>query len=392
MASTAERTAQVEDRESGRYDGPAEEQRPVRVVVPVLEHTSLLELAVPCAVFEEPYYELTLCGTAVPGVQYARGGLRLETERGLDAMDDADLVVVPACVMDGGPTPPALLDALRAAHARGARVAALCTGAFVLAEAGLLEGRTAATHWMFAAELRRRHPRVRVDEQSLYVDDGAVLTSAGTAAALDLCLHIVRGDFGAVYASEVARRLVVAPHREGDQAQYVPVPGTVPARADGLGPVLDWAVGRLHEPLTTGELAARAGMSTRTFGRYFTREVGTTPLKWLNQRRLARARELLECTDLPVDSVAERSGLGTGDGLRQHFRRALGTTPAAYRRTFRGREAAGKTAGQTAGRAAESAEVPRAEAPLGSARGARVRGRTSGSGVPSAPAGRAPRR
>lgn len=309
----------------------------MRVAVTVLEDTALFELAVPCAVFEEPHYELTLCGTDVPGVQYARGGLRLETERGLDAVAEADLVMVPACVMGGRATPPALLEALRSAHARGARIASLCTGAFVLAEAGLLDGRTAATHWMFADELRRRYSRLRVDEHSLYVDDGSVLTSAGTAAALDLCLHIVRRDFGAATAAEVARRLVVAPHREGDQAQYVPAPApaaTAPV-GEGLAPVLDWAVDRLQHPLTIGELANRAGMSTRTFGRYFAREVGTTPLRWLNHQRLARARELLETTDLPVDSVAERSGLGTGDVLRQHFRRTLGTTPAAYRRTFR---------------------------------------------------------
>jgi AraC family transcriptional activator FtrA len=313
------------------------EPKPIRVAVVLLGDCSLFELAVPCAVFAPPWYEVVLCGTA-PGTQRAPGGLRLETEHGLEALAEADLVVVPACTMDGYEPPAALLDALREAHARGSRIASLCTGAFVLAAAGLLDGREAATHWLHAAELRRRHPCVRVNDQALYVDDGSILTSAGTAAAIDLCLHIVRRDYGTAAAGEVGRRMVVAPHREGDQAQYVPArPVAVCRGTEGLAPVLDWALVRLHRPLPVAELAERAGMSPRTFGRYFSREVGTTPLKWLNQQRLTRARELLETTDLPVDTVAERSGLGTGDGLRQHFHRGLGTTPAAYRRIFRGR-------------------------------------------------------
>ncbi len=317
----------------------------LRVAVTLLEETSLFELAVPCAVFSGEGYELVRCATAPGGEQRAPGGLRLAAERGLDALREADLIVVPACMMDGYDPPGVLLDALREAHARGARIASLCTGAFVLAAAGLLDGRPAATHWMYAAELRRRHPYVQVDDRSLYVDDGSILTSAGTAAAIDLCLHIVRGDYGTAAAAEVGRRMVVAPHREGDQTQYAPprTPAPPPhtegrtghTGRTGLAPVLDWAVARLHRPLTIGELASRAGMSTRTFGRHFAYEVGVTPLKWLNQQRLARARELLETTDLPVDTVAERSGLGSGDSLRQHFHRALATTPGAYRRTFR---------------------------------------------------------
>ncbi|NGO41144.1 helix-turn-helix domain-containing protein [Streptomyces sp. YC419] len=318
---------------SGRSEVP---QAPIRVVVTLLEETSLFELSVPCAVFAEGY-ELTLCSTTPGGIQRAPGGLHLTAERGVDAMREADLVVVPACVMDSAYEPPEeLLDELRGAHARGARVASLCSGAFVLAAAGLLDGREAATHWMYADELRRRHPRVRVNERALYVDDGSILTSAGTAAAIDLCLHIVRHDYGSAAAAEVGRRMVVAPHREGDQSQYAPARAPrVRTSEQGLAPVLDWALDRLQQPLSVGELASRAGMSTRTFERYFAREVGTTPLRWLNQQRLARARELLETTDLPVDTVAQRSGLGSGDGLRQHFHRALGTTPAAYRRAFR---------------------------------------------------------
>ncbi|MFD6328760.1 GlxA family transcriptional regulator [Streptomyces niveus] len=325
--------------------------RPVRVAVALLEESPLFELAVPCAVFGQgagrgpvpPWYDLTLCATG-PGAHHAQGGgLRLEADHGLDALAAADLVIVPACAMDGDyEPPPALLDALRTAHAGGARVASLCSGAFVLAAAGLLDGREVATHWMYAEELRRAHPGVRVDEQALYIDGGSILTSAGTAAAIDLCLHIVRNDYGMAAAAEVGRRMVVAPHREGDQAQYARPP--LPARpaAKGLAAVLDWAVVRLEQPLTVAELAARADMSLRTFGRHFAREVGTTPLVWLNQQRVALARELLETTDLPVDAVAARSGLGSGDGLRQHFHRTLGTTPGAYRRTFRGTAGTGR--------------------------------------------------
>ncbi|MFG2501201.1 GlxA family transcriptional regulator [Streptomyces sp. NPDC048441] len=325
---------------------PPAQAAPLRVAVTLLSPSSLFELAVPCAVFGQdggeipsPGYELVLCQT-VPGAHHAVGGLRMESSHGLEALASADLVIVPACVMDGYEPPAALLDALCSAHARGARIASLCSGAFVLAAAGLLAGREVATHWMYADELRRRHPDVRVDDRALYIDDGSILTSAGTAAALDLCLHIVRGDHGATVAAEVGRRMVVAPHREGDQAQYArpksPSGQTTSASVVGLAPVLDWALTRLDRPLPIAELAARAGMSVRTFERHFAREVGTTPLKWLNQQRVTHARTLLETTDLPVDTVAERAGLGTGDSLRQHFHRLLGTTPAAYRRTYRG--------------------------------------------------------
>lgn len=308
--------------------------RPLRVAVTLLEETSLFELSVPCAVFSGEGYTLVLAATAPGGTQRAPGGLLLAADHGLESLRTADLIVVPACTMyvDYEPSD-ALLDELRAAHARGARIASLCTGAFVLAAAGLLDGRTAATHWMYADDLRRAHPRVQVDARSLYRDDGDILTSAGTGAAIDLCLHIVRTDYGTAAAAEVGRRMVIAPHREGDQTQYAP-PAPTPPRPEGLAPVLDWALARLHEPLTIAELADRAGMSLRTFGRRFAREIGTTPLRWLNQQRVARARELLETTNLTVDTVAERSGLGTADGLRQHFHRTVGTTPATYRRAF----------------------------------------------------------
>lgn len=192
---------------------------------------------------------------------------------------------------------------------------------------------------MYADELRRRHPEVTVDDRALYIDDGSILTSAGTAAAIDLCLHIVRRDHGAAVAAEVGLRMVVAPHREGGQAQYArprTAAAAPPAPGTGLAPVLDWALARLHQPLAIADLAYRAGMSVRTFERHFAREVGATPLRWLNQQRVTHARTLLETTDLPVDAAAERSGLGTGDGLRQHFHRLMSTTPAAYRGTYRG--------------------------------------------------------
>jgi transcriptional regulator GlxA family with amidase domain len=313
---------------------------PVRVAVPLLTDCPLFELSVACEVFGKPrigpdrrWYDLTVFRT-VPGPQSGPGGLLVDAAPGPEAMEEADLVVVPACRMPSYRAPEDLVEGLRRAHARGARIAALCSGAFVLAEAGLLNGRGATTHWMYAPELRRRHPRVRVAEDALYVDEGDVLTSAGSAAAIDLCTHIVRGDFGAAAAAEVGRRMVVAPHREGGQTQYAPDPAE--RGSAGMAPVLAWAMERLAQPLSVPDLAREAGMSTRGFTRHFTAEVGTTPLAWLNRQRVARARVLLETTDLPVAVVARRSGLGTDDGLRQHFRRHLGTTPSAYRRAFRG--------------------------------------------------------
>jgi len=314
----------------------------MQVAVPILDDCPLFELAVPCEVFGRDrrdlaphWYELTLCQT-LTGPRNSLNGLRLEALRGLDAIHAADLVVIPACLTPSYRPPVELLEALREAHDRGTRIAALCSGAFVLAAAGLLDGRTATTHWMHAEELRQSYPQVHVNESALYVDDGDILTSAGTAAGIDLCLHIVRQDFGTAVAAEVGRRMVVAPHREGDQAQYVPPRMPDVAHANGLAPVLDWAMRHLNQPLTIGHLADRAAMSTRTFGRRFAQQMGLTPLRWLTHQRLACARELLETTDLPIDTIAERAGLRTGNVLRQHFHRHLGTTPAAYRRTFSG--------------------------------------------------------
>ena len=234
------------------------------------------------------------------------------------------------------PPPAAALDALRAAHARGARVASICTGAFVLAHAGLLDGRRATTHWAHAERLAERYPAVTVDPGVLYVDEGDVLTSAGVAAGIDLCLHLVRRDHGAEVANAVARRIVVAPHRDGGQAQFVEAPVPVADGARARSRTRAWALERLREPLTVAAMARHAACSERTFARRFRAETGTTPLQWLLGQRVLHARRLLEATDLPVEHVADAAGFGTAASLRAHFRRATATTPLAYRRTFRG--------------------------------------------------------
>ncbi|MGN6131909.1 MAG: helix-turn-helix domain-containing protein, partial [Nocardioidaceae bacterium] len=240
----------------------------------------------------------------------------------------------------GDEPPPPLLDALRAAHARGARIAGLCGGNFVLAAAGLLDGRRATTHWLYADKLAREYPTVRVDPKVLYVDDGDVLTAAGTAAALDLCLHLLRTLDGAEVANIVARRMVVPPHRAGGQAQFVDVPLPALGATDPLAAAVDWALAHLDAPLTVDDLAARAAMSRRTFTRRFRSHLGTSPLQWLLDQRTLLAQRLLESTDLPVETVAHRAGFGSAVSLRAHFPRALGTTPSGYRSTFSRREAA----------------------------------------------------
>ncbi|MEU6791166.1 helix-turn-helix domain-containing protein [Nonomuraea wenchangensis] len=301
----------------------------------------LYELSIPCTVFgkpqsdlADPWYDLRLCGT---GERPGGSELVLQTRYGLDDLVGADTVIVPSvpdsCVEDGKPLPQALITALRRAHEGGARMVSLCTGAFALAEAGLLDGRTATAHWMHTALLAERYPKVRVDDSVLYVDDGDVLTSAGLTAGLDLCLHLVRRDLGAHVANQLARRMVVPAHRPGGQAQYIDM--SVPIDDDeGLAPVLDWARTRLDQPLTVDDLARRAAMSPRTFYRRLQAATGTTPLQWLLNQRLGRARILLESTDLPIEKIGELSGLGTANNLRRHFLRHLGTSPSDYRRAF----------------------------------------------------------
>ncbi|MEU2235638.1 helix-turn-helix domain-containing protein [Streptomyces vietnamensis] len=279
-----------------------------------------------------PWYDVTVCGPSPARVER----FRLEPDQGLDRLPYADTVIVPGWA-DVDEEPPAeLIDAVRAAHEAGARVASLCTGAFVLAAAGLLDGRRATTHWAHTEALAERYPRVEVDPDVLYVDNGTVLTSAGKAAAMDLCLHLVRLDHGSAIANTVARRLVVPPHRDGGQAQFVTAP--VPTREDHpLTELLPWAVERLDRPLTVEDLARQARMSSRHLGRHFRAATGTTPLQWLLTQRIRRAQELLEATDDSVDAIAEATGMGTATTLRRHFNRTVGVPPDAYRRTFRTR-------------------------------------------------------
>lgn len=269
-----------------------------------------------------------------PGPLRATGGVRVVADGGLELLEEAGTVVVPGWRGIAAPVPQALTDALRAAHARGARVVSICSGAAVLAAAGLLAGRRATTHWHYVEALRAAYPDVTVEPDVLYVDEGQVLTSAGSAAGIDVCLHLVRRDFGPEVANRLARRLVMPPHREGGQAQFVerPVP---PAREGArLGPLLDRMRERLREDQPVARLAAEAGMSPRTFQRRFKAATGASPADWLLQERLARARELLEAGGRSLDDVADSCGFGTAAALRHHFRERLGTTPSGYRRRF----------------------------------------------------------
>jgi len=280
-------------------------------------------------------YDVQVC-TVGPGPVRTQGaGLTVVGGAGLDELRRADTVVVPALSSPDAEVPPELVDALQEASRRGARIAAVCTGAFALAAAGLLDGRRATTHWMYAAALAVRFPAVTVDPGVLYVVDGPVATSAGTAAGIDLCLEMLRADHGTAVAAEVARRLIVPPHRQGGQAQYVSTP-LPDAPGSSLAPLLDWARARLDRALTLGLLAREAGVTTRTLTRRFAAEVGMPPLQWLTLERVRRARQLLEDTDLPVEQVAEQCGLGTAANLRVHFSRHAGVTPSAYRAAFAG--------------------------------------------------------
>lgn len=311
-------------------------QRVVAVVA--YDGVSTFELGLTLEVFGlsrlgPDWYRVVVCSERPGRPLTANNGLKVIADGGLSVLAGADTIIVPGS-RDIVEASPALLDALRRAHRRGARVASICAGAFILAAAGLLDGRRATTHWALTTELSRRYPRVQVDANVLYVDDGDVMTAAGRAAGLDLCLHIVRGDHGTEVANQVARRLVIAPHREGGQAQYIrqPVP---PIEGDALASVFDWAQRHLDRDLTIASLAAKARMSRRTFIRRFEDATGMSPGEWVVQTRVAKARELLEATRIPIEGVATETGFGSADAMRHHFRQRLGTSPANYRAAFR---------------------------------------------------------
>ncbi|MGK8520468.1 GlxA family transcriptional regulator [Nocardia asteroides] len=309
----------------------------------------LYELGVVASIFgtpqpdlADPWYDLRVCSvTSETNPQPMGFGAFLRPQFGPADLLEADTVIVPSvaqdCVAAERELPPELLNILAEAHRRGARMVALCDGTFALAAAGILDGRRVTAHWEHAPLLAKRYPNIEVDGSVLYVDDEDVLTSAGMSAALDLCLHLVRRDFGAAVANRLARRMVIPPHRSGGQAQFVDL--TVPARAeDDLGPVLQWAVAHLDQPLTVETLAAKANMSRRTFHRRLHQSTGATPMQWLLGQRLAHAQTLLESTDYGIERISRMSGLGTATNLRRHFAEVVGVPPAQYRRTFHRRE------------------------------------------------------
>ncbi|MEU7058885.1 helix-turn-helix domain-containing protein [Streptomyces sp. NPDC046197] len=324
---------------------PGPQFRPHRVVVLALDGLLPFEMGIPHRIFGRPrdaggrqLYEVVTCSVRPPGPVETDADFSLHVPNGPEALATADTVIVPSSyelgpVYEHG----VLTDELAAALARirpGTRLASICTGVYVLAAAGHLDGRPATTHWAEADRFQRMFPRVEVNAEVLFIDDGDVLTSAGVAAGIDLCLHIVRRDHGTAVANEVARRTVVPPHRDGGQAQFIdrPVPDpqlatTTAARA--------WALGRLHEPIQLRDMAGQESMSVRTFTRRFREEVGVSPGQWLTQQRVERARHLLESTDLSIDQIAQNAGFGTAQSMRQHLQTALGVTPTAYRRTFR---------------------------------------------------------
>lgn len=313
-------------------------QRPHKVVAMVTARASLFELSVAWEIFGRvaaqelgvTLYQFVLCSATSPPIPTDVPGISLTDVKGVGALRTADTVVVPPPRVQ----PPEALAALRQAHQRGARVISLCTGAFVLAEAGLLDGRSATTHWAAADELAENHPTTNVDPTVLYVDDGDVITSAGSAACADMCLHVVRSDYGAEIANRVARQMVMAPHRSGGQAQFVEMR---PKRIDGddlMTETLDWAQRNLDQPLSVEVLAKRAAASPRTFARRFREATGTSPHQWLLHRRIAFAQRLLETTDASVDDVAGQCGMGSAANLRMHFQRLVGNSPTDYRRTF----------------------------------------------------------
>jgi transcriptional regulator GlxA family with amidase domain len=310
-----------------------------RVALAITDGVPLIEVAAPCEIFgvtprnlSDPWYDFVVCG---PDTARVGSWFRPAAPARWAELVTADTVVVPASRAAGDDPPAELLAALRAAHTAGARIVSICTGAFVLAAAGLLDGRRATTHWMHTAALAARYPLAKVDPNVLYVDEDTILTSAGKAAGIDLCLYIVRLDYGAAVANDIARRLVMPPHRDGGQAQFISGPAASSGQDPVLSSLLPWVNQHLDQRLTVADLARQANMSTRNLNRRFNAVVGITPLQWLLTRRINQAQELLETTDDSIEQIAAQTGMGTAATLRRHFNRTVGVPPDTYRRTFR---------------------------------------------------------
>ncbi|MCF1592743.1 GlxA family transcriptional regulator [Streptomyces muensis] len=318
------------------------------VAILVLDNVVPFDMAAPFQMFSwtrlpdgRRPYRVRLCAESP---EVPTEGFALRIDRGLDGLEDADTIIVPGCD-DTGPPSPRVVAALREAARAGTRIASVCVGAFVLAEAGLLDGLRATTHWMATDDLARRFPDVRVEPDVLYVDNGGILTSAGAAAGLDMCLHMIRRDLGSAVAAHTARMSVVPLEREGGQAQFIvhehpPVP-----RGSALEPLLEWIEDNLAGEITLGAMAGRSGMSERTFSRRFREQTGTTPLQWLLRARVRRAQYLLENSDHPIERIARQAGFGSPTAFRERFRRVVGTTPHAYRAAFQGKKAPSVTVG-----------------------------------------------
>lgn len=306
----------------------------------VLDGLAMFEFGVICEVFgvdrtddDVPGFDFKVCGLEAGRPVRTAVGASIAADHGLDALVGADVVAVPG--VESRNYPPEILAALRAAADAGSTIVTVCSGAFVAGAAGLLDGRPCTTHWMLADELAAAHPTAQVDRNVLFVDDGNLITSAGTAAGIDACLHLVRREMGSAVTNVIARRMVVSPQRDGGQRQYIDQP--IPVRcSESFAPHLDWIMDNLDAGHTVASLADRANMSSRTFARRFVEETGTTPMQWVTDQRVLYARRLLEESDLDIDEIAERAGFGTGTLLRHHFRRIVGVTPSDYRRSFAG--------------------------------------------------------
>jgi len=334
------------DRSTAKYRRPSRSRASHDVAMVVYDGFTPFELGVACEVFGDdrwvtpgdPWYRLFICGD-MPGPVTADGGFQILVPHGLETLSKVDTVIVaptyrPHEIADS------VFEALRQAHARGCRILSMCGGAFVLAEAGLLDGRRAATHWAECDELARRYPLLSVDPGVLFVDEGDILTSAGSAASIDLCLHVVRQDYGTEVATRLARQLVVPPQRDGGQAQFIEKPLPVLDSSDLFADTVAWVQEHLDEQVTVEDLANRAAMSPRTFARRFLAATGTTPYQWLVRQRVQLAQRLLEVSELPIEVVAEKSGFCTAGNLRKHFSRIVHTSPQAYRHAFHDRSTA----------------------------------------------------